>query len=71
MRFRRPLQKLGERRTVTRFALLPTRTDDGWLVWLEPVAVDQLAVPTTYGLHVGEMSRHYTWITVGKSLALP
>jgi hypothetical protein len=48
-----PAPRLGDERTETRFAWLPTKLDDGYTVWLETYSVhlryEACMVPTKFG----------------------
>lgn len=56
----RPSTKIGERRLVRRFALLPVRTDDGFDIWLRWYWKKQRWGTYTYNME-GDFC--YTWVT--------
>lgn len=55
MRWKTPHK--GEVRTITKFALLPRELSDGWTVWFEWYAVDQI-----YYVGHDDMSWYEYWV---------
>lgn len=61
MKWLKPHTTPGEFKIVKRFAILPIHTDDGYMVWLEPVWVLK-----EYNFDIGVFYSRYTWEPVFK-----